>query len=104
EGRIVVEMVPGVGQDPVRLDLKHLAIEHAAPVAGKVEPVPDYGREIALHQPRLDQMRERQRAPELLRRTGQLALDDDRAGLGGGLTHWSILLSKSSSRSSRSFQ
>src|SRR4051794_11267642 len=36
-GRVVVREIPGVGQCSVRLDGEHFAVQHAAPVATKVE-------------------------------------------------------------------
>src|SRR6185437_4330222 len=100
-GRVVMDEIPAVGQRLVRLDGEHLAIQHSAPFAAKVEAVAHLGLEVVLHQPLLDQMRLRQRAPELFRWKGELAFDDDSARFGRLFVHWSILFSKSSSRSNR---
>ena len=102
EGGVVVLEIPGVGQRLVRLDREHLAIQHAAPFAAQVEAVADARGKIVLHQPFLDQMRLRQRAPEFFRRMGDVALDDDGACFGCSVGHWSILFSRSS-RSSNFF-
>ena len=70
---------PGVGQRLVRLDGEHLAIDDAVPVGGsaQTESVADDRREVVLHQPFRDQMRLRERAPDLFRRIRHLAFDDD---------------------------
>ena len=82
------------------LDGNHLAIEHATPFATQIESMADIRREIVLHQPFLDQMRLRQRAPQLFRRIRNVALDDDGERLRCGLRHWSILFNRSSRASS----
>src|SRR3954470_2085557 len=64
EGRIRVLEIPGVGQLLVRLDGEHFAIQHAAPVAAKIETVAHGWLEVVLHQPFLHQMWLRERAPE----------------------------------------
>src|SRR5882757_894179 len=100
-GRILVRKIPGVGQRLVRLDGEHLAIQHAAPVSAKIETVTHGRLEVVLHQPLLDQMRLRERAPDLFRRMRDLAFDNDRARFGRSFVHWSILLSRSSRSSNR---
>src|SRR5689334_18460566 len=65
KGGVRVLEIPSVGQRLVRLDGEHLAIQHAAPFAAKIEVVADDRLEVALHQPCFDQMRLRKRAPEL---------------------------------------
>ena len=49
-----------------------------APVGAKIEAVADDRLEVVLHEPLLDQVRLRKRAPDLFRRIGDFALDDDR--------------------------
>src|SRR6185312_14131238 len=82
-------------------DGEDLAVQHAAPFAAKIEAVTDDRLEIVLHQPLLDQMRLRERAPELFRRMRKFQFDDDRARFGRGGDHWSILFSRSSRSSNR---
>ena len=65
----------------MRLDLEDLTVD-GAPVATKIEPVIRDQFEVVLHQPFLDQMRLSQRAPDLFRRIGDLAFDDDGACFG----------------------
>src|SRR6478735_10783172 len=101
ERRVVMREIPGVGERLLRLDGEDLAVQHAAPLAAKVEAVAHGRLEVVLHQPFLDQMRLRQRAPDPLCRKGIFALDDNRSGFGCGLIHWSILFRRSSSASSR---
>src|SRR5579871_1543084 len=50
-GGILMRKIPRVGERPVRLDGKDLAVEDAAPVAAKIEAVADAELEIILHQP-----------------------------------------------------
>ena len=57
--------------------------------------------EIVLHQPLLDQVWLRERAPDLFRRIGYLPFDNDGERFGRGVAHWSILLSRSSRSSNR---
>src|SRR4051794_27369919 len=99
ERRVLMRKIPGVGEAALRLDGEHLAVQDAAPFAAKIEAMADDGLEVVLHQPFLDQMRLRQRAPEPLCRKGKFTLDDDGARFGVG--HWSILFRRSSSASSR---
>src|SRR5215218_5958969 len=96
EGGIRVLEIPGVGQRLVRLDGEHLAIQHAAPFAAKIEMVTHDRLEVVLHQPFLHQVGLRERAPELFRRMRHLAFEDDSAGFSRCIGHWSIRLSKSS--------
>src|SRR5215213_9597460 len=96
EGGIRVLEIPGVGQRLVRLDGEHLAIQHAAPVAPKIEMVTHDWLEVVLHQPFLHQVGLRERAPEFFRRMRHLAFDEDGAGFSRCIGHWSIRLSKSS--------
>ena len=93
--------IPGVGQRLVRLDGEDLAVQHAAPVSAKIETVTHDRLEVVLHQPLLDQVRLRERAPELFRRIRDLPFDNDGARFGRGIAHWSILLSRSSRWSNR---
>jgi hypothetical protein len=51
------------------------------------------GLEVVLHQPLLDQVRLRERAPDLFRRMRDLTFDDDGAFFGRWFAHWSIILS-----------
>jgi hypothetical protein len=94
-GRIVVRNVPCVGQRFVRLDGEDLAVQHATPLSMKIEPVTHSRLEVVLHEPLLDQVWLRERAPDLLRRIRYLAFDDDGTRFGRGFAHWSILLSRS---------
>src|SRR5580704_268242 len=82
------------------LELEHLAVQHAPPVAAKVEALTNHRLEVVPHQPLLDQVRFSERAPDFFRRMRKLAFNNHRAGV----THWSILLSKSSRSSNRPFQ
>src|SRR5579859_3288187 len=91
---------PRVGQRLVRLDRHDLTLD-SAPVGAKIETVVHGWLEVVLHQPLLDQVRLRERAPDLFRRMSDLTFDDDGARFGRGLAHWSILLSKSSRWSNR---
>src|SRR5690606_26033223 len=100
EGGIVMCEVPAVGERRMRLDGENLAVEHAAPVAVEVEAVARGGAEIVRHQPFRDQMRLGEGAPDLFRRMGEFAFDDDGTGFGCAI-HWSILASRSSSLSNR---
>src|SRR3954468_6941312 len=91
---------PRVRQGFARLDGRYLTVD-SAPVSTKIETVVHDRLEVVLHQPLLDQVRLRERAPDLFRRMRYLAFDDDGARLGRGVGHWSILLSRSSSWSNR---
>src|SRR5262249_900000 len=101
EGRVVVGKIPSVGQRPVRLDREDLAVQHAAPVAAQIEAVAHGWLEVVLHEPLLDQVWLRERAPHLFRRMRDLAFDNDGERLGRSFVHWSILLSRSSRSSNR---
>src|SRR3954449_1910043 len=72
ERRVVMREIPGVGERLLRLDGEDLAVQHAAPLAAKVEAVAHVRLEVVLHQPFLDQMWLRQRAPGSLRPAGQI--------------------------------
>jgi hypothetical protein len=73
---------PSIGQFLVRFDGENPAI-HATPIAAEPEWVIYSGLEIIFHQPLLDQMRLRQRAPDFFRREGNLPFDNDRTRLAG---------------------
>jgi hypothetical protein len=79
--------IPGVGQRCVRLDGEDLAVQHAAPFAAKIETVTHDWREVVLHQPLLDQVWLRERAPELVRWKGEFPFDNDGAQFGRGVVH-----------------
>src|SRR5262245_20831120 len=96
----VVRGVPGVGQRFVRLDCQNLTLD-GAPVCAKIETVVHDRSEVVLHEPLLDQVWLRERAPDLFRRMRDLTFDDDGAGFGQRFVHWSILLSRSSMWSNR---
>src|SRR5438105_3543653 len=85
---------PRVRQRPVRLDLQHLTVNNDAHVRfrvpAKIETVTRDRLEIVLHEPFLDQVRLRERAPDLFRRKRYLPFDDDGAPFGLSLGHWSI--------------
>jgi hypothetical protein len=68
--------VPRIGQRLVRLDRLDLAVD-GAPVGAKIEFVADERLEIVLHQPLLDQMGLRERAPDLFRRMRHLPFNSD---------------------------
>ena len=57
--------------------------------------------EVVLHQPLLDQVRLRERAPDLFRRKRDLTFDNDGARFDRWFVHWSILFSRSSRSSNR---
>src|SRR3982074_3824512 len=91
---------PRVRQRFVRLDCQDLTVD-SAPVCAKIEAVVDDRLEVVLHQPLLDQVWLRERAPDLFRRMRYLTFDDDGARFGRSVGHWSILLSRSSRWSNR---
>src|SRR3981189_2573732 len=91
---------PRVRQRFVRLDCLDLAVDNA-PVCAKIETVAHDRLEVVLHEPLLDQVWLRERAPDLLRRIRYLPFDNDGERFGRGFAHWSILLSRSSSWSNR---
>ena len=55
---------------------------HAAPVSAKIEAVTHGWLEVVLHQPLLDQVWLRERAPDLFRRIRDLTFDNDGARFG----------------------
>src|ERR1700724_1605254 len=81
---------PGVRQRFVRFDCQDLTVD-SAPVCAKIETVVHDRLEIVLHQPLLDQVWLRQRAPDLFRRMSDLTFDNDGARFSRGIAHWSIL-------------
>src|SRR6202790_5588898 len=91
---------PRVRQRFARLDCRYLTVD-SAPVCAKIETVVHDGLEVVLHEPLLDQVGLRERAPDLFQRIGDLTFDDDGERFGRGIGHWSILFSKSSSWSNR---
>src|SRR5271166_3917323 len=78
---------PRVRQHFVRLDCQDLTVD-SAPVCAKIETVVDDRLEIVLHQPLLDQVRLRERAPDLFRRKRDFSFDSDGKCFGGGFAHW----------------
>src|SRR5258708_5179216 len=91
---------PRVRQRFVRLDCPDLSVERA-PVCVKIETVVHDRLEVVLHQPLLDQVWLRERAPDLFRRKSYLPFDNDGERFGRSIVHWSILLSRSSRWSNR---
>src|ERR1700732_5301623 len=91
---------PRVRQRFVRLDCQDLTVD-GAPICAKIKAMVHDRLEVVLHEPLLDQVRLRERAPDLLRRKRYLPLDNDGTRLGRGFAHWSILLSRSSRWSNR---
>src|ERR1700722_6816987 len=87
-----IEGRPCIGQRLVRLDDQDLTIDDDVHVRfggpAQIEAMTHERVEIVLHEPLLDQMWLRERAPDLLRRMGQLTFDNDGARF--GLVHWSI--------------
>src|SRR5215217_1892358 len=81
---------PRIGKPPVGFDLAHGAID-AHPGGSEAEGVAEGGREIALHQPFGEEVRLRQGPPQLFRRMGKIALDDNGAYLGLGVGHGYLL-------------
>src|SRR6476660_3398718 len=82
---------PRVRQRFVRLDCLDLTVDNA-PVCAKIETVIHDRLEVVLHEPLLDQVWLRERAPDLFRRKMCLPFDDDGKRFGRGFAHWSILL------------
>src|ERR1700736_3435038 len=72
---------PRVRQRFVRLDCRYLTVD-SAPVCAKIETVVHDGLEVVLHEPLLDQMGLRERAPDLFRRISYLPFNDDGARFG----------------------
>src|SRR6202163_3561932 len=91
---------PRVRQRFIRLDCQDLTVNNA-PVCAKIETVVHDRLEVVLHEPLLDQVWLRERAPELFRRIRYLPFDNDGKRFGRSIAHWSILLSRSSSWSNR---
>src|SRR6266851_1389130 len=91
---------PRVRQRFVRLDCLDLTVD-SAPVCAKIETVAHNRLEVVLHEPLLDQVWLRERAPDLFRRIRYLTFDNDGERFGRGFAHWSILLSRSSRWSNR---
>src|SRR5258708_28117650 len=91
---------PCVGQRFVRLDGPDLTVD-GAPICAKIEPVAHDRLEVVFHQPLLDQVWLRERAPDLFRRIRYLTFDNDGERFGRSIGHWSILLSRSSRWSNR---
>src|ERR1700720_2368300 len=91
---------PRVRQRFVRLDCLDLTVD-SAPVCAKIEAVAHDRLEVVLHEPLLDQVWLRERAPNLFRRKRYLPFDNDGERFGRSIGHWSILLSRSSSWSNR---
>src|ERR1700736_2376733 len=91
---------PRVRHRFVRLDCQDLTV-NSAPVCAKIETVAHDRLEVVLHEPLLDQVWLRERAPDLFRRKRYLPLDNDGERFGRSVGHWSILLSRSSSWSNR---
>src|SRR5712692_3282483 len=91
---------PRIRQRFVRLDCQDLTVD-SAPVCAKIETVVHDRLEVVLHEPLLDQVWLRERAPDLFRRMRYLTFDNDGERFGRGFAHWSILLSRSSRWSNR---
>src|SRR5580700_5527604 len=67
---------PRVRQRFVPLDCHYLTVD-SAPVCAKIETVVHDRLEVVLHQPLLDQVWLRERAPDFFRRVRYLAFDND---------------------------
>src|ERR1700686_932194 len=93
--------ISGVGHRFIRLDGEDLAVQRAAPVSAKIETMTHDRPEVVLHQPLLDQVWLRERAPDLFWRMRDFPFDNDRARFGRCFVHWSILFSRSSRSSNR---
>src|SRR3981081_242793 len=91
---------PRVRQRFVRLDCLDLAVDNA-PVCAKIETVVHDRLEVVLHEPLLDQVWLRERAPDLFRRKRDFSFENDGGRFGRSIAHWSILLSRSSRWSNR---
>src|SRR3984893_11830834 len=96
---------PRVRQRFVRLDYQDLTLDNDVQVRlripAEIEAVTHDWREVVLHEPVLDQLWLRERAPDLFRRMRYLPFDDDGARFSRRIGHWSILLSRSSRSSNR---
>ena len=84
---------PRVRQRFVRLDGQDLTVD-GAPVSAKIETVAHDSLEVVLHEPLLDQVWLRERAPDLFRRIRYLPFDNEGERFGRRFAHWSILLSQ----------
>src|SRR5438093_1445234 len=84
----------------VRLDRHDLTVD-SAPVCAKIETVVHDRLEVVLHQPLLDQVWLRERAPDLFRRMRYFPFDNDGEGFSRSFAHGSILFSRSSRWSNR---
>src|ERR1700719_2611319 len=91
---------PRVRQRSVRLDGLDLAVD-STPVCAKIETVAYDRLEVVLHEPLLDQVWLRERAPDLLRRKRYLTFDNDGERFGRRFVHWYILFNRSSRWSNR---
>src|SRR5713226_673250 len=91
---------PRVRQRFARLDCQDLTVD-SAPVCAKIETVVHDRLEVVLHEPLLDQVWLRERAPNLFRRKRYLPFDNDGERFGRRFIHWSILFSRSSRWSNR---
>src|SRR5260370_29708392 len=91
---------PRVRQRFVRLDCQDLTVNNT-PVCAKIETAAHDRLEVVLHDPLLDQVWLRERAPDLFRRKRHLPFDNDGERFGLSIAHWSILLSRSSRWSNR---
>src|SRR5713226_4816253 len=79
---------PRIRQRFVRLDCQDLTVD-SAPVCAKIETVVHDRLEVVLHEPLLDQVWLRERAPDLFRRIRYLTFDNDGARFGRNIGHWS---------------
>src|SRR5262249_16081740 len=91
----------GIRQRSVRLDCQDPTVD-SAPVCAKIETVVHDRLEVVLHEPLLDQVWLRERAPDLFRRIRYLPFDNNGKRFGRSIGHLSILLSRSSRRWMRS--
>src|SRR6266571_3541502 len=91
---------PRVRQRFVRLDCQDLTVD-SAPVCAKIETVVHDRLEVVFHEPLLDQVWSRERAPDLFRRIRYLTFDNHGERFGRRFVHWSILFSRSSRWSNR---
>src|ERR1017187_909 len=91
---------PRVRQRFVRLDCQDLTVD-SAPVCAKIETVVHDRLEVVLHEPLLDQVWLRERAPDLFQWKRYLPFDNNGQRFGGSFGHWSILLSTASRWSNR---
>src|SRR5215471_12735696 len=92
--------LPLVRQRFVRFDCQDLTVD-SAPVCAKIETAAHDRLEVVLHEPLLDQVWLRERAPDLFRRVRYLAFDNDGERFGRRFVHWSILFTRSSRWSNR---